>query len=67
MAIVQAFTYLGQLVVCATRPVQPCGEVFHIEDDRLADGLRDLMSGFDSSGELRSKAGSRLAVQLPKS
>jgi len=42
---------LGQLVVCATRPAQPCPEVFCIEDDRLAEGLRELMSRLDSTRE----------------
>lgn len=42
---------LGQLVVCATRPAQPCPEVFYIEDDRLAEGLRELMSRLDSTRE----------------
>jgi len=31
---------LGQLVVIATRPNDPCPEVFNIEDDHLLDGLR---------------------------
>ena len=30
---------LGQLVVIATRPSQPCPEVFHVEDDQLLRGL----------------------------
>lgn len=30
---------LGQLVVIATRPKQPCPEVFSIEDQALLDGL----------------------------
>ena len=42
---------LGQLLVCAARPDQPCPEIFQIEDDRLAEGLRDLMSRMDASGE----------------
>jgi len=42
---------LGQLVVCAARPEPPCPAIFHIEDDRLAVGLRDLMSRLDASGE----------------
>ena len=32
---------LGQLVVIATRPQQPCPEVFHVEDDVLLEGLLD--------------------------
>jgi hypothetical protein len=42
---------LGQLVVCAAHPKQPCPEVFYIEDDRLAEGLRELMSRLDSTRE----------------
>lgn len=30
---------LGQLIVIATRPRQPCLEVFNIEDDALLKGL----------------------------
>lgn len=39
---------LGQLLVIATRPKEPCPEVFHIEDDALLRGLvayRDLLGG----------------------
>jgi uncharacterized protein YihD (DUF1040 family) len=32
---------LGQLVVIAARPEQPCPEVFHVEDDALLQGLLD--------------------------
>ncbi len=33
---------LGQLMVIATRPTDPCPEVFNIEDDQLLDGLRSF-------------------------
>ena len=32
---------LGQLVVIATKPDEPCPEVFHVEDDVLLRGLLD--------------------------
>lgn len=32
---------LGQLVVIATKPEEPCPEVFHVEDDVLLRGLLD--------------------------
>lgn len=44
---------LGQLVVCATRPAQPCPEVFCIEDDRLAEGLRELLARLESIDKQR--------------
>lgn len=44
---------LGQLVVCATRPAQLCPEVFCIEDDRLAEGLRELLARLDSIDKQR--------------
>jgi hypothetical protein len=44
---------LGQLVVCATRPAQPCPEVFHMEDDRLAEGLRELLARLDTAEKPR--------------
>ncbi|RJP64420.1 MAG: DUF1040 family protein [Comamonadaceae bacterium] len=30
---------LGQLVVNAARPAEPCPEIFHLEDDKLLEGL----------------------------
>ena len=33
---------LGQIVVNAVRPSEPAPEVFHAEDDRVADGLEAL-------------------------
>ena len=32
---------LGQLVVIATKPDEPCPEVFHVEDEVLLRGLLD--------------------------
>lgn len=46
---------LGQLLVNAIRPSQPAPQIFHAEDDKLLDGLRDLakksrkQAGDDSS------------------
>lgn len=33
---------LGQLLVNATKPKNPCPEVFYIEDDKILVGLLDL-------------------------
>lgn len=44
---------LGQLLLSAVRPEQPCPEIFHIEDDRLAEGLRELLARLDSSDKQR--------------
>lgn len=30
---------LGQLIVIATRPKDPCSEIFYVEGDKLLDGL----------------------------
>jgi len=32
---------LGQLIVVAAKPKQPCPEVFYVEDDALLQGLLD--------------------------
>ena len=45
---------LGQLLVSAVRPEQPCPEIFHIEDDRLAEGLRALLARLESADKSRS-------------
>jgi hypothetical protein len=44
---------LGQLLLSAVRPEQPCPEIFHIEDDRLAEGLRELWARLDSADKQR--------------
>jgi len=33
---------LGQLLVNAVRPAEPCPEIFYVEDDVLLDGLSRL-------------------------
>jgi hypothetical protein len=44
---------LGQLLLSAVRPEQPCPEIFHIEYDRLAEGLRELWARLDSADKQR--------------
>lgn len=44
---------LGQLLLSAVRPEQPCPEIFHIGDDRLAEGLRELWVRLDSAEKQR--------------
>lgn len=43
---------LGQLIVNAVRPSDPCPEIFYMEDEALLrglNGLRDLMQGTRAS------------------
>ena len=40
---------LGQLIVIATRPKVPCTEVFHIEDDKLLNGLAEYQRIINSN------------------
>lgn len=35
---------LGQLIVIAARPREPCPELFYIEDDNIVSGLRNYQS-----------------------
>lgn len=35
---------LGQLIVNAVRPKEPCPELYSVEDDKLASGLRSYQS-----------------------
>jgi hypothetical protein len=35
---------LGQLIVNAVRPNEPCPQVYYVEDDMMTDKLRDLLS-----------------------
>lgn len=42
---------LGQLVVNAVRPTQPCPEVFYAEDDALLQGLNNLRKLLQAANE----------------
>ena len=51
---------LGQLLVNAVRPSEPCPEVFYVEDSSLLQKLADMERGWD---ELAKARGKRLAVE----
>ncbi len=40
---------LGQIIVIATKPKNPCPEVFHIEDNKLLKGLDEYLDMINQS------------------
>ena len=49
---------LGQLIVNAVRPTNPCPEVFYTEDDALVQGLRSFRE-LVQAGNVAGTAGDR--------
>lgn len=39
---------LGQLIVNGTKPVEPCAEIFNIEDEKLLEGLLNFENRFNA-------------------
>lgn len=49
---------LGQLIVNAVRPTDPCPEIFYVEDDRLLSGLNGYRERVRGAGASRGLGGS---------
>lgn len=49
---------LGQLIVNAVRPTDPCPEVFYTEDDALVQGLKSFL-GLMQAAKVAGAAGDR--------